>query len=199
MTLQLTSLYHLYLIQKRWRLLSRKFPGLYRRFSELQRWFFESWDLTSERMFDSLQWLCFLSLAGPQSDLWRWQDTKCKVPILILLFPPFSQSLTWRSSRPSLVFSLFKALVCIVTLLLISISLDVAQIVSFILVLLCYLSSIDLSDWMASSMTSMLVFLESLDLKLISGRRIVWLILVFWSFILVLLIDVVFVFLTDGL
>ncbi len=52
------------------------------------------------------------------------------------------------------------------------VALDMAQ-VFWHLVLLCYLSNIDPDDWMASmaSLVTALVFLGSLDLRLISGGR----------------------------
>ena len=81
-------------------------------------------------------------------------------------------------------------------LLLASIVLDVAQVLSFVLILFCYLGNIDLSNWM-TSLTIALVFLRGLGLRLISGRRIVGLSLVFIfveSFIAIFSKSVVFVF-----
>ncbi len=78
------------------------------------------------------------------------------------------------------------------TLLFIGITLDVAQVFSLILVLLCYLSGVDPSGWMASP-TAALVFLWGLGLRLISKKGIVRLSLVFWSLISVFLIGVVLV------
>ncbi len=65
-----------------------------------------------------------------------------------------------------------------------------------LLVLLCYLGNINLSSWMAFS-TTLLVFFESLSLRLISRRRIVGLSLVFilGSLIAGLLIGILLVFL----
>ncbi len=78
----------------------------------------------------------------------------------------------WRSPRPLLVFWLVWTLGGIVAFLMTGIALDVAQVL-WCLVLFCYLSSIDPGGWMASmtSLTTALVFLRSLGLRLISGGR----------------------------
>ncbi len=134
----------------------------------------------------------------PQSNLWRWRDNKYKVHIPILSFLLFFQLSIWRSLRPLLVFWLFRIFVSIVTFLLAGIAPDVAQVLSFIFVFLCYLDSIDPSGWMASSTTFMtLIFLGSLALRLISRRKIMGLSLIFViirNLIPVLLIGIVLVF-----
>ncbi len=103
----------------------------------------------------------------------------------------------WRLPRPPIVFWIFGIFVGIVTLLLTGIIFDIAQVLGLIFVFIFFgnLSGIDLSGWMASSMTSMtFVFLGGLGLRLtcISRRRIVGLSLVS---IPMLLINLIFVFL----
>ncbi len=136
-----------------------------------------------------------MSPAGPQTDSWRWQDTKYK--ILVPILPPFpSQSFTWRLPRLPLVIWLLWALVRIVTFLFAGITLDMAQVLGFVLILLCYLGGIDPSSWM-TSMTTALIFVRDLGLRLISGRGIMGLSLFFVlrSLITVLPINVLQVFL----
>ncbi len=77
-----------------------------------------------------------------------------------------------------IVFCLFRALVYIVTFLLAGIALDVTQVFGLVLILLCYLGCTDPSSWMAS-LTTTLVFLRDLVLRLISGSWSVGLSLVF--------------------
>ncbi len=103
----------------------------------------------------------------------------------------------WKPLRLLLVFWLFWALVYIVTLLMTGVIFDMAQVFwCLIFVFLHYLNSIDLGGWIASmaSPTTTLVFLGSLDLRLISRRRGLGLSLVFGGFIAKLPIDVLFVF-----
>lgn len=83
--------------------------------------------------------------------------------------------------RPSLVFSLFGALISIVVFLFTSITLDVAQTLGFILVFLCNPSNINPNGCIAPLSTfKMLDFFGSLGLRLtISKRGIVGLSFVF--------------------
>ncbi len=76
----------------------------------------------------------------------------------------------WRSLRPPLVFWLVWALGSIVTFLVTGVIFDMAQVL-WHLVLLRYLDSIEPGGWMASmaSLTTAIVFLGSLGLRLISG------------------------------
>ena len=84
------------------------------------------------------------------------------------------------------------------TFLLAGVTLDVAQVLGLVLILLCYLSGINPNGWMTSPTSMTLIFLGGLDLKLISGRQQMGLNLFFVlvrSLIAMLLISVVFVFL----
>ncbi len=73
-------------------------------------------------------------------------------------------------------------------------SAHIARVLGLIFILLYYLDGIDPSGWMISPITA-LVFLESLGLRLISGREIMGLSLIFLSLIPVFLSGFVFVLL----
>ena len=78
----------------------------------------------------------------------------------------------------------------------VGITFNVAQVLSFILVIFCYLDGINPSDWKTSSMTSLTLF-GGLDLRLISKRGVMRLSLFFIfarSFIAVLPMSVFLVF-----
>ncbi len=137
-----------------------------------------------------------MSLVGPQFDLWRWQNTKCKILIPIFLFFPSSQSLTWRLPKPPIVSWLFGVLVSIVAFLLTSVALNVAQVLGFIL--FCYLGGINLNGWIALSPISLILLGDLSQRLIISRRRIVGLSLVFvfvQDLIPVLSIGIIFIFL----
>ena len=136
----------------------------------LQCWFFKCWSSINGQKPASLCWLHFLSPTRPWPNLWKWRDTKYKIPVPIL--PLFSQFLAWRLPKRLLVFRLFRVLICLVTFLFAGIVFDMAQMLSFIFIFFCYLGGIDPSSWMASSPFYLAHFeARGLDLRLISERR----------------------------
>ena len=149
-----------------------------------------------------MHWFHFWSLVRLLSDLWRLQNIKYKVFVLIL--PLFSYSfLIWKLPRLLLLFWFFEALVSIVTLLFISIIFHITQSFSLIFVFVFFgkLSGIDPYNLMALSIASMaFVFLKNVILRLTcnSWQEVVGLSLVF-VFILVFLTSFVFFFLNWGL
>ena len=81
------------------------------------------------------------------------------------------------------------------TLLFASIALDMAQVLGFVFIFLCYLNCINSNGWITSPITAF-VFYRGLDLRLISKRGIVRYNLIFIfveSLIMVLLIDIVLI------
>ena len=87
-----------------------------------------------------------------------------------------------------------------VTFLFASVALDIAQVLGFVFILLCYLGDIDLNGWMAFSLFFLALFgARSLSLRLISRKKRVIELSFFFipvsSLIVLLPIDIVLVFL----
>ena len=84
-----------------------------------------------------------------------------------------------------LVFWLVRLFVCIVTFLLADVILNIAQVLSFVLIFFCYLGGVNLSSWITSPLLFSLTFLgvEGLGLRLISRRR--WIVGLSLFFVLV--------------
>ena len=103
-----------------------------------------------------------------------------------------------------LVFWFFRVFICIMTFLLVGVTLNITQVLSLVLIFLRYFSGIDSSGWMIS-LPTFLAFLgvRSLGLRLISRRRrVVGLCLFFIiikSLIVLLSAGIVFVFLNQQL
>ena len=109
----------------------------------------------------------------------------------------------WRSPRLPLVFWLVRTLVHIVTFLLAGVVFNMAQVLGLVLIFFRYFSGIDLSGWTFLSFSLTLLGIGGLNLRLISKRRRIMRLSLFFilvrSLVMLLLMNVILILLDQRL